>query len=316
MTQDSTTPQDDGITELERRLAEIEAGVIHEISYTSRTLIQMTLPHSARAGEKIVLVNGDTQLTLFSRHGLPYGSHPRLLLCWLTREALRRRTIEDIDEARSIPLSGSLAGFMRAVGIKRATGGERGTITSVRKQLKSLFSMTIGIDVDDSAYDRAPIHLDNSVVAEELRTWWDPMHPDDIEFSGYVTLSRGFFKELITNPVPLRTSILQALRRSPMALDIYMWLTYRISYLRQPTMVSWAQLRDQFGAGYPRTRRGASSFKQKFGAALGRVLEEWPEATIEVLEHGVLLRPGQPSVSRREDDAMRQDLYGDGEAPF
>lgn len=43
--------------------------------------------------------------------------------------------------------------------------------------------------------------------------------------------------------------MLRALR-SPLALDIYCWLTYRASYLRRPTEIPWTALALQFGAGY------------------------------------------------------------------
>ena len=75
----------DSAAVLEARLAEIEAGILDPYAFTSRTLIQATFPHSAKAGEKIVLVNGNMRVTMFSPNGLPYGVYPRLIMCWLTR---------------------------------------------------------------------------------------------------------------------------------------------------------------------------------------------------------------------------------------
>ena len=43
--------------------------------------------------------------------------------------------------------------------------------------------------------------------------------------------------------------VLKALR-SPMAIDLYCWLTYRNSYLRKPCRIPWAALAAQLGADY------------------------------------------------------------------
>lgn len=304
-----TPPQPDSgnsdpITDLEARLAEIEAGLGDPLSFTSKTLIQATFPHSSKAGKELVLVNGHTTVTMYSRHGLPYGSWPRLIMCWLTREALRRQNLP-IDEAREIPLSSSLSSFMREVGIGRATGGERGTITALKKQMRSLFSTSIGIDVkgDD---DLKLLDLDESVIAERTEMWWTPRPHDDIDFEGYIRLSAAFYSDLIKSAVPLDTRILRSLKKSPMAIDVYSWLTYRISYLRYPTVIKWDQIRGQIGAGYPDTPRGMRNFRQKFLAALDRVLTEWPTKSIRIMENGIMLTPGAPSVPRRTQDEFQK----------
>lgn len=311
----STQGKPDPIADLEARLAEIEAGLLDPLSFTSKTLIQATFPHSSRAGEKLVLVNGDTTVTMMSRHGLPYGSWPRLIMCWLTREALRRRNLP-IDEARVIPLNHSLSAFMREVGIGRATGGERGTITALKKQMQSLFSTTIGIDLEGPDHDRKLLDLDNSVIAERAEMWWTPRPHDEIDFEGYIKLSPAFYEDLTRSAVPLDTRILRSLRKSPMAIDIYSWLTYRVSYLRQLTVIRWDQIRGQLGAGYPDTPQGMRNFRKKFLTALEKVLEEWPTKSITITANGIMLRPGAPSVPRRVQDEFKKRFASDDEPLF
>ena len=46
-------------------------------------------------------------------------------------------------------------------------------------------------------------------------------------FESKIELGEKFFNEIIHNPVPLDMNILGALKRSPLGLDLYMWLTYR-----------------------------------------------------------------------------------------
>ncbi len=61
------------------------------LGFMARILVQATLPHSKTEGNEFVRTNGNYTLSLLSPShiGLPYGSMPRLLLAWLTTEAVR-----------------------------------------------------------------------------------------------------------------------------------------------------------------------------------------------------------------------------------
>jgi hypothetical protein len=73
--------------------------------------------------------------------------------------------------------------------------------------------------------------------------WWDPKSPDQKElFDSKVILSQPFFREIIDRPVPLDKRALAALSKSPLQLDIYCWLTYRMSYLKRETVIPWEAL--------------------------------------------------------------------------
>ncbi len=77
-----------------------------------------------------------------------------------------------------------------------------------------------------------------------------------------------------------------------MALDIYCWLTYRMSYLRRPTNIPWAALQMQFGAEYSRVR----DFKKYFLLQLKKVEQVYRNARVESTERGLLLKPSPPHV--------------------
>ncbi|MGH8305788.1 MAG: replication protein RepA, partial [Steroidobacteraceae bacterium] len=62
-----------------------------------------------------------------------------------------------------------------------------------------------------------------------------------------------------TSPVPIDMRAMKALKRSPLALDIYFWLTYRLSYLRHARVIPWAALQLQFGSSYGTDGQTASS---------------------------------------------------------
>jgi hypothetical protein len=52
-------------------------------------------------------------------------------------------------------------------------------------------------------------------------------------------LSAEFYDELVAHAVPIDLRALKAFRGSLLALDIYSWLTYRMSYLRRPCLIPW-----------------------------------------------------------------------------
>jgi len=64
----------------------------------------------------------------------------------------------------------------------------------------------------------------------------------------------NFSHIVIRNIVPLDLRVYKLLKASPMAIDIYSWLSYRYSYLRRHSPpISWKSLEMQFGADYSRT---------------------------------------------------------------
>lgn len=312
MTDHITQPSGDNpnsVRELETLLSEIEAGNAQDpYTFTSRTLIQATFPHSARAGREIVLTNGNMTVTMYSPTGLPYGVYPRLIMCWLTREALRRKHIP-ISEARVIPLGKSLTDFLKDLGATGASGGKTGNIGRVKTQLKALFSTFISIKISGTENHLAFEQIDNTLVAESSMLWWDPKHPDQLGLhESTVTLTEDFYRELTRSAVPLDNHILREIKRSPIAIDLYCWITYRLSYHKGITVVTWDQLRQQFGAGYADTAQGKRDFKKRIIGALDRILEVWPAATVTVAENGLMLRPGEPSVPKKIQGELKESF--------
>ena len=62
-----------------------------------------------------------------------------------------------------------------------------------------------------------------------------------------IRLGEDFFNEIINHPVPLNLNTLNALKRSPLGLDLYLWLVYRTFTLRAPLRLTWRLLYGQFG---------------------------------------------------------------------
>jgi len=264
------------------------AGVV---GFIARALTQATMPHKAPSDNEFTRQNGHFTLTMMSpRHvGLPYGSIPRLLLSWITTEAVRTRS-------PVLELGPTLSAFMTGLGLARR-GGERGDITRFRNQTTRLFCSTVSCRYEDKTHEEGG----NLNIVEKYSLWWNPKTPDQMPlWKSTVTLSNSFFNEIIDRPIPIDMRALKALKRSPMALDIYCWLTYRMSYLRKPTEIPWAVLQIQFGADYGRER----DFKAAFLQHLRKILTLYPEANVEDGERGLLLKPSKPHVAQLPPPAL------------
>lgn len=261
-----------------------EAGTI---GYMARALVQATLPHSKQDGTEFERKNGLFRLSILSpsQIGLPYGSIPRLLVAWLTTEAVRVKEKE-------IVLGHNLSKFMTELDLM-PTGGRWGSITRLREQMKRLFSSAISCTYDDGTHWA----IKNVQPVSKANLWWDPKNPNQSSlFQSTVTLGDEFFNEAINSPVPVDMRVLKALKRSPLALDIYCWLTYRMSYLNKQTSIPWRALQTQFGSDYSFDTQGLRNFKKAFLRELRKIYVIYPEAKFSGESIGLILYPSKPHI--------------------
>jgi hypothetical protein len=259
-----------------------EAG---ELGYLHRAMALAGMPHRRYPGTEFTRRNGQYTLTMLapSELGLPYGSVPRLVLAWLSTEAVRTRE-------RELELGRTLSGFMGQLDLV-PTGGRWGTIPRLRNQMARLFACAVhATHAGDDTLTGTMFS-----VAEDYELWWSPQRPAQAGlWQSRVRLSDRFYRELVEHPVPVDVRALKALRRSPMALDIYCWATHRMSYLRRRTVIPWPALRAQFGADYGRER----DFRGAFLKHLKAVRVVYPEAKVDPVDEGLELRPSKPHVAR------------------
>ena len=68
------------------------------------------------------------------------------------------------------------------------------------------------------------------VIADRTEFWWNERKPDQpMLWESKIELSEKFFHEIINHPVPIDMNTLKALKRCALGLDLYLWLTYRMS---------------------------------------------------------------------------------------
>ena len=258
------------------------------LGYLARCMVQATMPHRKVEGTNFERKNGAFTLTMMAPAdpGLPYGSVPRLLLAWLSTEAVRTKS-------REIELGDSMSAFMREIGLV-PTGGRWGSITRLKNQTARLFACTVNAVYREG--DRTGI-LNRSVVDKAV-LWWDAKGPAQAAlWRSKVTLSEPFFNEIVDRPVPIDMRALKTLKQSPLALDTYAWLTYRASYMTKASMISWDVLAAQFGSDYKLLRQ----FKAAFLAELHKVATVYPAAKFEASNRGLIVKPAKPHIPRKPD---------------
>ena len=212
-----------------------------ERGFMARTMALCSLPRT-NPGNRLQYKRQNGPFTLYMVAGggnkLPFGNFPRLLLAWVSTEAVR-------TQSRELVLGRSLSEFMRALGVYSSSGGRAGVQTRLRNQMNRLFGCTVSLIYEDEN-GRATV---NSLIADRTELWWTSNRPDQAGlWESKIELSEKFFQEIIRHPVPIDINTLTALKRSTLGLDLYLWLVYRTFALRAPLRLSWRQVYRQFGA--------------------------------------------------------------------
>ncbi|HLJ92759.1 MAG TPA: replication protein RepA [Gemmataceae bacterium] len=275
-----------------------------EIAFMARALVQATLPHSdpgdvplwGRTNGRLTLsIKPDWELDPNTGKarcvGIPYGTIPRLLLFWITTEAVQTKQ-------RRLELGNSLSAFMRELRLI-PTGGRWGTIPRLREQMNRLFRAKISFDVNQSTDTEHGTAWMDMNVAPRGELWWSPKQPHQTTlWKSWIELGETFFNAICSSPVPVDMRALHALKRSPLALDLYAWTTYRSFTLRNNAsaqFIPWRSLMQQMGSDYS----DLDNFRKKVKATLRRVRAVSPHLKIEFADGGLILYPGRPAVAPR-----------------
>jgi hypothetical protein len=261
-----------------------------QIGYMARVLIQATLPHSDPKQAYFERKNGGLILGISANPsiGIPYGVYPRLLLSWIVTEAVKTKEPELI-------LGASLNQFMQKLGLL-STGGRWGTIARLKDQMHRLFASSISFD-----YTKKDSFSTGGVVsvARKYMLWWDAQSPNQTSLlNSTVILNTDFFNEIVERPIPIDMRAIAALKTSCVALDLYCWLTYRMSYLNKETLISWEGLQDQFGSNYGNNKQGRYKFKEKLLLQLKKVLTIY-DAKVSINEDGLIIKPSVTHIKKK-----------------
>ena len=262
-----------------------------DLGFMARLMALCSLPRT-NPGNRLQYVrrNGPYSLIMIAGglNKLPFGNLPRLLLAWVSTEAVK-------TQSPVLVLGNSLAEFMRKLGMQDDSGSPRGDRMRLRNQMDRLFSATLQFIYKDRLDDSTQVKdTFTSPVARKTHVVWNPRRPDaPVLWESTVELGQDFFQELILHPVPLDMNILKALKRSSLGLDLYLWVAYRTFTLKRPLRLSWRQLYRQFGA-HPASasdHRTVQNFRSEVLRELKKIKTAWSKLNYTTAKGALILSP-------------------------
>src|SRR5699024_8518738 len=243
-----------------KRIKDKKAIEDDSLAFIHKFLVTGAFPHSNPKSNFYSVINGHHVIwvqggqRMGKEIGVPYGTLPRLLSAWVCTECVKTGSAK-------IKLGKSLTHFLNELDLNR-NGGKRGDITRLKKQLERFVKCRIGWERYKEDEEKIARPGEDFRIAKKYE-FWDFKNPDQTEiFGAYIELDTDFFEGLKKRPIPLDMIALKALKSSALALDLYMWLTYRVSYLNKPTSLSWDQVMNQVGAEYKHKHRFAQKAKK------------------------------------------------------
>ena len=258
--------------------------------FMARTMALCSLPRS-NPGNRLQYkrVNGPFTLIMYSsgETKLPFGNFPRLILAWVSTEAVRTQN-------RVLILGSSLAKFMRELGVYSSGGGN--VHTKLRNQMKRLFGCTVQLTYKEENGEATV----NTVIADRTEFWWNERKSNQSSlWDSKIELSEKFFNEIISYPVPLDMNTLTALKRSSLGLDLYLWLVYRTFPLRAPQRITWKQVYRQFGSDPVKASDNVTvqNFRREVLRELKKIKLAWPDLNYMTAPGVLILHPSTPAIA-------------------
>lgn len=258
-----------------------------QTSYYTPILIQCTLPHSDPKTPHWKKTNGDFTLIVSSGvdeqltpYGIPYGSFPRLLLAHIITRVIQ-------TGERRIELSSHFSSFLKEVGFTGNFKGNSRAGKTMRDQMMRLIKASIAVQGSTGNAQRGTVEGAHMMLTNQFALWWDYKQPEQESlFGSWIELSEDFYKSILSAPVPLHTDILAALRKSPLALDVYMWLSYRLFTMQQTGQeqisLSYGRLQTQFGTGI--AEANYRKFRQELKLAFAKVAAHWHAPNSDLIQ--------------------------------
>lgn len=243
----------------------------------SRISSMVSMPYRSRHLSKITRVNGGLRVTITSgADEVASGIYPRKFELYLLTMVATKDPSWDTSTF-TLHINGSFRDFMRAVG--STIGGRQAAV--LKLQMERHWKSTIGIwDDRDPDYTRGM----QFVVARQMSAYWGEKDSQETLDNSWVSFSPEYIAMLTKKVVPVDLSIVAALD-SPMALDIY-WLAARRLYKGPaPAVVTWDQLRLQFGSEASEMWK----FRQTFKSALSMVQQHWKDLHVSYEGNRVIL---------------------------
>jgi hypothetical protein len=287
-----------------------------ETAYLARQVVQCSLPRS-NPGNKSVFVRRDGNFSLvleaptdpntMESYGLPSGSIAKILWLWINTEAVFNKNSKDIENKYRLTPGRTFNEFILKLGLDPHTGGGKFShARTIREELIKLLRCLITFHDSRGALNFVPMH-----IVRKVSLWWDEKNPDQgTFFESEIILDEAFFEAITAAPVPVDMRVVVALVRSPLAIDIYTWATYRVFTMKEAGQaeikIPLTTLKQQFGTEYKRL----DHFKAALSKAFEKVKIAWPSLDYTLDSKALILRVGKtqlaiaPRAEKRRNPAL------------
>ena len=270
------------LIDLAGALAEQTREEARELGFMSRLLIMVNLPYRDPGVEckNWWRQNGNVFINITSGYkgnesiGLPYGAYPRLILAYLVTQAVK-------TQSPIIYLGKSFNHFLSMMDIKNGGTTQTRLKEQLTRTLSASFSWTY---TTEKKWSRLNVN-----VASGAQLWWELKDSDEDhpEWESFVRLNRDFYDEVTNNAVPLDLRVLSALKNSPLGLDLYMFISWRVFKISKPVFISWKGLQQQLGGQYNEVK----VFSRDCRTHIIRIKALRPDLNIEFMKGRLCLKP-------------------------
>jgi hypothetical protein len=252
-------------------------------------LCQNYLPRSKTDEKQMLISCGSSWIYLQSgileedgnlvKQPLPYGSLARLILLYISKCAVKKHSRKIILGCRSE--------ILKKIGKK--INGEN--YSKLMQQIKSISVLRMQIGV---RYEKINFSEMNSF--EFIEYFSENKNKKCFNgkfFPSEIILSENYYNSLINHAVPLNEMDILSISSSSLAIDVYMWLAYRLYRVEKSIFFSWEKILQHFAPEY----KDKKDFRKKFITALSHVRQVYPAAQVDVIRGGIVLHQSPPPIS-------------------
>jgi hypothetical protein len=237
--------------------------------------------------------------------GVPFGPKARLIAMWMATEVQnpRRRTVDRILELNGI------TDWLEALGIP-ARGGATGSIAATKDQFMRLafstFTMVLRGPNSEELFKRESL-VESGIFGGDDLALYRAGQLSQMAWPHVIVLTHNTYDRFLNDAIPIPTVRLREVANNAMAIDILVYLSYRLPTLtcHDTAILTWRDLMAQFGSGS--AGEFASKFKDTFRQSIRRAIEAYPEARVEITSEGLVMRYSDPVDLRRAFVALPGD---------
>jgi hypothetical protein len=261
-----------------------------DVTFTHAVFAQCFLPlrklpndqkfHEVRHGRAALLIDAGRLLNpatgAFEQMDVPSGSAARIALAHINNHIIRSRGLQ---EALSVPMGESLRDFMDYQGLTVAgTSGKELT-----RQVHNLAAARITLGLWSGTRARQV----NTQIAEAIDFWLEKDRRQRTLWQPLMQVSEPYARAVREHCVPHDMRAITGLYKNTRAMDIYVWLAYRLPKItkRAPIFIRYDDLKPIFGTGV----LDPYKFRQVFKRALRVALTWYRDGRVRVEPEGIRL---------------------------